>query len=118
MATATPAAGYTSVASSVTTAGPITKIVSSATDSSENAVCSSGESPSSALHRALTMEPIDGIDAPARPPVISSAHSGACSSAQPMSASVQAAKNAASGTSTRRCPSRSASLAACGAQTA
>src|ERR1700733_5141036 len=43
MATPTPAAGYTSVASSVTTAGPITKIVSSATDSSENAVGSRGE---------------------------------------------------------------------------
>src|SRR5208282_3418897 len=96
----------------------MTKIISSATDSSANAVCSSGESPSSALQRARTMELSDGMDAPASPPVISRAQKGARVSAQPMSAATAAAKNTASGRSTRRCPNRSASRAACGAQAA
>src|SRR6185437_15496891 len=39
----TPAAGCTWVASTVTAAGPSTKHTSSATDSSENAVCSRGD---------------------------------------------------------------------------
>lgn len=108
----------TSVASTVTTAGPMTKIVSSRTDSSENAVCSSGESPSSALQRARTIEPSDGMDAPASPPVASIVHNGARNSAQMMSSTVAAAKKTASGLSTWRCPNRSASLAACGAQSA
>ena len=118
MATATPAAGYTSVASTVTSAGPMTKMVSSATDSSANAVCSSGESPSSALQRARTMDPIDGMAAPARPPVTTMTQTGARPSALPMSPAVAAAKSTVSGRSTRRCPNRSARRAACGAQTA
>ena len=118
MATATPAAGWTWVASKVTTAGPMTKIVSSRTDSSENAACSSGEPPSSALQRARTIEPSDGIEAPATAPVTRSVQTGARNSAQQMSATVLPAKKITSGRSTRRCPNRSASLAACGAQTA
>jgi hypothetical protein len=96
----------------------MTKITSSVTDSSENAECSSGESPSSALHRARTMEPSVGMDAPASPPESSSAHVGARHCAQPISATVAAAKNAAWGRSTRACPNRSASRAAWGAQAA
>jgi hypothetical protein len=52
-------------------------MTSSATDSSENAACSSGEPASSALHRARTMEPTDGVAAPATTPVTSSAQVGA-----------------------------------------
>src|ERR1022692_2125982 len=83
-----------------------------------NAVCSCGESPSRALHRARTIEPSDGIDAPATAPDSSSAHSGARITAQPMKMIVLSAKNPASGLSTRCWPNRSASLAACGAPTA
>ena len=118
MASASPAAGYTSVASTVTITGPTTKIISSLTDSKANAVCSRGESPSSALQRARTIEPSEGIDAPAATPDSTSAHTGARNSAQPMKMIVLSAKIRASGLSTRCWPNRSASLAACGAQTA
>src|SRR3954451_10508657 len=50
-ATPTPEAGATSVASSVTAAGPRMKHSSSATDSKENAACSRGEPASRTLQR-------------------------------------------------------------------
>ena len=113
----TPAGGIT-VARSVTTAGPITKIISSATDSRANAECSEAGSGSSALHLALTMEPSEGIDEPATQPVIMSSQTGACSSAQ-LTKTTQATPNThASGRSTRCWPNRSASLATCGAAAA
>ena len=118
IATPTPAAGWTSVASSVTSAGPMTKIISSATDSREYAVCSRAGSPSSVLQRDLTIGPTDGMDAPASAPVIRSVHNGARSSAQATNATVLSANDAASGRSTRCWPNRSASLAACGAKMA
>ena len=76
-ATPMPEAGWTWVASRVTSTGPATKMTSSATDSSENAACSSGEPPSSALHRARTIEPSCGVAAPASPLETSSAQAGA-----------------------------------------
>ena len=96
----------------------MTKIVSSSTDSSENAACSSAEPLSSTLQRARTIEPSDGIDAPATAPVTSRVHTGARNSAQQMSATVLAAKKITSGRSTRPCPNRSASRATWGEQTA
>ncbi len=114
-ATPRPAAGNTLVASSVTTAGPATKIISSATDSRANAEWSAGDPASSALHRARTIEPSEGIDDPATQPVISSSQIGACSSAQVMNTTVLIANSATSGRSTRRCPNRSARLAIRGA---
>jgi hypothetical protein len=118
IAVPTPEAGSTLVASSVTTAGPATKIISSTTDSSANAECSLGEPASSVLHLALTIEPSEGIDAPATQPVSSSAHTGARNSAQVMNTIVLTAKSATSGRRTRRCPTRSARVAIRGAQTA
>jgi hypothetical protein len=117
-ATPTPAAGYTSVASSVTAAGPITKHSSSATDSKEYAVCSRGEPASSTLHRARTIEPSDGMVPPATAPGTNSAQLGACSSTAAMSPATLSAKMATSGISTRCWPRESASRANCGAQTA
>jgi len=114
----TPAAGRTSVASSVTAAGPITKHSSSATDSRENAVCSRGEPASRALHRARTIEPSEGMVAPATVPGGNSAQSGACSCTAAISPATLIAKMTTSGMSTRRWPRESASRAICGAQAA
>ncbi len=61
---ATPAAGCTWVASTVTAAGPITKHTSSATDSTENAVCSRGDPASRADQRARAIGPVCGMVAP------------------------------------------------------
>ena len=59
-AATSPAAGATVVASVVASTGPITKITSSSTDSSANAVCSPGPPRSSAVQRARTSDPIAG----------------------------------------------------------
>jgi hypothetical protein len=113
-----PAAGYTSVASSVTAAGPTTKHSSSATDSKENAACSRGEPASSTLHRARTIEPSDGMVPPATAPGMNSTQLGACSTTAAMSPATLSVKTATSGISTRCWPRESASRANCGAQTA
>ena len=113
-ATPTPAAGNTSVASSVTAAGPITKHTSSATDSKENAVCSRGEPASSALHRARTMVPSDGMAAPAITPGANQAQAGRPASTAATSAAVAAVNTASSGRSTRRWPRASTSRPICG----
>ena len=65
------------MARTVTRAGPITKIISSTTDSSANAESSAGVPPSSALQRVRTIEPREGIDEPAMHPVTSSTQTGA-----------------------------------------
>ncbi len=117
MHSSTPAGGM-AVASTVTRAGPMTNVISSTTDSRANAECSASGSGSSALHRARTMEPSDGIDDPARQPVISRTQTGALSSAQATKMRQAAPKTAISGRSTRCCPNRSASLAICGAEIA
>ena len=101
-ATPTPAAGNTSVASSVTAAGPMTKHSSSATDSKENAACSRGEPASRTLHRARTMVPSDGMVAPAIAPGTKNAQVGSCSSTAAISAAVAAENTVSSGSSTRR----------------
>jgi hypothetical protein len=100
----TPAAGYTSVASRVTAAGPSTKHTSSATDSSENAVCSRGEPASSVLHRLRTMVPSDGMAAPAMAPGTNQAQSGRCASTAAISKAVATVNTVTSGSSTRRWP--------------
>ena len=84
-ATPTPEAGETSVASSVTAAGPMTKHSSSATDSKENAACSRGEPASRTLQRARTMVPRDGMVAPAIAPGTKKAQVGSRSSTAAMS---------------------------------
>jgi len=114
-ADATPAAGCSWVASSVTMAGPSTKHTSSATDSRENAVCSRGELPSSALHRARAIGPSEGMVAPATMPGRNSAQSGASSSTAMISPATLATKMSTSGTSTRCWPRVSTSRAICGA---
>jgi hypothetical protein len=103
------------VASRVTTAGPTTKISSSATDSRENAVCSVAGSRSTLLHLVRTIEPSEGMVAPARALVTSRAQTGAPISAVAMNVTVAAAKITASGRSTRPWPKLSASRATCGA---
>ena len=57
------------------------------------------------------MEPSDGMDEPARQPVIISSQSGAFSSAHDTKTTQAMAKNAISGLSTRCCPNLSASRA-------
>ena len=118
IAAPTPAAGYTAVASSVTNAGPTTKMNSSATDSSEKAVCRRPVPASSTLHRARTIDPTDGMVAPARAPDTTTAASGAPISASVMKTTVAAPNTATCGRSTRRWPNRSMSLAICGAPSA
>ncbi len=117
-ATMIPAAGNTSVASSVTSAGPITKIISSATDSSAYAVGRPPARASRVLHRARTMEPSPGMVAPAAPPLASSAQAGARTCAQSTKAAAATANRNAWGIRTRSWPSRSVSRAASGVQTA
>jgi hypothetical protein len=117
-AAATPAAGCTWVASTVTAAGPTTKHSSSATDSRENAVCSRGEPASSTLHRARAIGPSAGMVAPPSAPGRNSAQSGARSCTAATSAATETAKTTHSGTSTRRWPRLSASRAICGAPAA
>jgi hypothetical protein len=118
VAVITPAAGCTSVASTVTTAGPTTKQTSSTTDSSAYAVPRAGSLPSSALHRARTIEPSDGMDPPATKAAASTAASGARSSAQATNTAVAVVNTAVDGRSTRRWPYRSASRASGGEHTA
>ncbi len=114
-----PEAGATWVASSVTSAGPMTKMSSSFTDSRANAVCSRRWSdPTSALHRVRTMLPTEGIDAPAMIPVVSSVHSGARSSAHAMNAEELSANTPAWASRIWRWPSRSARWATSGLITA
>ena len=109
-----PATGSTWVARIVTSAGPVTKIISSATDSNEKAVCSSDESPSRALHRERTTDPSDGRADMNIAPVTNSVHSGARSWAQATNATAPAPNATVSGRSTRPWPKRSMSLPSCG----
>jgi hypothetical protein len=101
-ATPTPEAGYTSVASNVTPAGPRMKHSSSATDSNENAACSLGDPASSTLHRARTMVPSAGMAEPAMEPGTKYAQTGAPSSTARMSSTVAMTNTATIGSSTRR----------------
>jgi len=117
-AAVTPAAGCTWVASRVTRAGPSTKHTSSATDSRENAVCSRGESASSALHRARAIGPSAGIAAPPSAPATNSAQSGAPACTATTSPATETAKMRHSGISTRCWPCRSTRRPICGEQSA
>ena len=92
--------------------------LSSATDSSEKAVCRRPVPASSTLHRARTIDPTDGMVAPARAPGTTTAASGAPISASVMKTTVAAPNTATCGRSTRRWPNRSMSLAICGAPSA
>ena len=65
IATTRPDCGANEVASTVTSAGPVTKTTSSATPSTANAVCRSPASSSRWAHRARTMVPTCGIAMPA-----------------------------------------------------
>jgi len=103
-ATPTPAAGKTSVASSVTAAGPITKHSSSATDSKLKAACSRDEPASRTLHRARTMVPRDGMVAPAIAPGTKNAQVGSRNCTAAISAAVARANTVRPGSSTRRWP--------------
>ena len=67
-ATISPAYGLTMVASTVTSAGPVTKITSSATDSKAKAVCSLAEPPCRWDQRARTIEPSESEVAPTSSP--------------------------------------------------
>ena len=116
--TPTPAAGNTSVASSVTAAGPTTKHSSSATDSKENAACSRGVPASRTLHRTRTMAPRDGMDPPAMAPGAKNTQVGAFSSTAAISAAVAVANTASSTSSTGRWPRESASRATSGEENA
>jgi hypothetical protein len=101
-ATPTPEAGKTSVASSVTAAGPITKQSSSATDSKLKAACSLGEPASRTLQRVRTIVPRDGMAEPAIAPGAKNAQVGRCSSTAAISAAVARANTVSKGSSTRR----------------
>ncbi len=113
-----PAAGYTSVASRVTAAGPITKHSSSATDSTENAVCSRGDPASRADQRARAIGPVCGIVAPPAMPHRNSVQSGACSTTAVPRPATDSVKTRHSAISTRRWPSRSTRRPSCGAHAA
>ena len=97
----TTPAGGSAVASTVTSAGPTTKIISSTTDSSANAECSAGEPSSSALQRARTIDPSEGIEDPAAQPEIIRTQVGRRSSAQVTNTTLLTANTATSGRSTR-----------------
>ncbi len=114
----TPAAGKTSVASSVTAAGPIMKHSSSATDSKLKAACSRGEPASRPLHRARTMVPSDGMVAPAIAPGTKNVQVGSCNCTAVISAAVATVNTASIGSSTRRWPYESARRASRGEQNA
>ena len=101
-ATPTPEAGKTSVASSVTAAGPTMKHSSSATDSKENAVCSRGEPASRTLQRVRTIAPSDGMADPATAPGTKNAQVGSLSSTATMSSAVATVNTTSSGIRTRR----------------
>ncbi len=113
-----PAAGCSPVHSAVASTGPITKVNSSVTDSNAAAVGIRGEPSSFAAHRARTMGPICGTDAPAGTAATYSAHRGAPSSASAVSRAIADACTTTPGSSTARCPKRSASLPLCGANRA
>ena len=114
----TPAAGCTWVASRVTAAGPITKHSSSATDSSENAVCSRGDPASRTDQRARAIGPVCGMAAPPAMPHRNSVQTGARSVTAAASPATDRAKVTHTGMSTRCWPSRSVSRPSCGAQIA
>jgi hypothetical protein len=101
-ATPMPAAGNTSVASSVTAAGPTMKHSSSATDSKENAACSRGVPASSALHRDRTMVPSAGMVAPAIAPGAKNAQVGSFSSTVAIRVAVATANTVSRGSRIRR----------------
>jgi len=103
----TPAAGCTWVASRVTAAGPTTKHSSSATDSTENAVCSRGDPARSTDQRARAIGPVCGIVAPPAMPQRNSVQSGARRTTAATSPATDRAKITHTGMSTRCWPSRS-----------
>jgi len=114
----TPAAGCTWVASRVTAAGPTTKQSSSATDSTENAVCSRGDPARRTDQRARAIGPVCGIVAPPAMPQRNSVQSGAWSVTAATRPDTARAKVTHTGMSTRCWPSRSTRRPSCGAQTA
>src|ERR1700761_6885063 len=118
VATSSPANGRTSVASTVTAAGPSTNTTSSATDSNENAVCNWGVSASRLVHRARTIDPSDGMVAPDTMAGMNRDQTGACRLTAAIRAATATANTSTSGRSTMRWPRRSASRPLCGAQAA
>src|SRR5690242_11846801 len=114
----TPAAGCTWVASTVTAAGPTTKHTSSATDSSENAVCSRGDPASRTDQRARAIGPVCGMVAPPVMPHRNNVQSGACSVTAADRPATARAKVMHTGISTRCWPIRSVSRPNCGAHIA
>lgn len=83
----------------------MTNVNSSVTDSKAAAVGISGEvSPSAVVHRARTIGPICGTEAPVGTAARNSAHSGAPASASVSSASTDTVCASTPGTSTARCP--------------
>src|SRR6185437_14485336 len=114
----TPAAGCNWVASTVTAAGPSTKHTSSATDSSENAVCSRGDPASRTDQRARAIGPVCGMVAPPVIPHRNSVQSGACSVTAADRPATARAKVMHTGISTRCWPIRSVSRPNCGAHIA
>ncbi len=106
------------MASTVTAAGPSTNTSSSATDSNEKAVCRRGEPASRTLHRVRTIEPSDGMVAPAAVAGMNRTQAGARSWAAATRAAVLTPNAMASGRSTARWPCRSDSRASWGAQNA
>ena len=117
-ATIRPAYGLIAVASTVTRAGPVTKITSSATDSKAKAVFSFAEPPYRRDQRARTIEPRESEVAPTSRPEAYRVHCGRPRRALSMSATSATALSAAKGMITRLWPNRSTRRPDRGAATA
>lgn len=105
--TTTPAAGCTSVASSVTTGGATTKAASSATDSTEYAVCRRAGSEVVALQRERTAEPMSITETPATTASANQVQTGAPSSTAATRPREAATSSGSDRASARRWPQRS-----------
>ncbi len=93
----------------MTSAGPVTNTISSATPSAANAVCRSASSSSRWAQRLRTREPNGGIAAPATTANRCGTTSGQPSVIETIIAVVAMANSTASTHSTRGCPNRSTS---------
>jgi len=91
----------------VTIGGATTKAASSATDSTEYAVCRSPGSDVAALQRERTAEPTSRTAAPARIASANQVQTGAPSSTAATSPSEAATRTGSDRASARRCPQRS-----------
>ncbi len=106
------------VVSPVTSAGPATKITSSATDSKENAVWSRADPPSRWDQRARTIEPSEVAAPPTTTPEANSVHMGAPYWAQSIIVTSAAPCRTTNGMSTLDWPNLSTSRPDSGAATA